>query len=558
MAEKKLTIALQSFFAITSACLVLLLMKLYFQQDEWHSFGLILGYGKQYLFLDKPVWQVILADRIGARSIVYGLFTTYGANALPFGLLAVFLHTVNSYLVVRLTYQIIKHRTIAWISGIFFLVNSVSHQAYSWFGTMAGTTPAVTCILFSALFFISFLEHRKKTDYAISFFFLWLSFLFKETGFFLLLAYPAIWFVYTKNITRSRFFRDNIVWLVYGCAMASLLLYIVLSIPGDRANYISPESSGYWSLVKRSMVYPFEGSTNTFLPAEIVYTTARTATLIIRPDLEPETSEFDIFYQIKMVEYITIFLGCLFIAGLYRVWIKRSLIDPSVRRILICGTMLLFFSFAPYIVLGRFDAYLDSRYYYTPLIGSSLLFGAGICVLMQRYRRFGLITASTILLLHTWYLGIQLTEQYSRSVERQTVIQQILSVKPELGDRTVFFVTGNTPGYYGIEELKVPFQSGLGQILMVMYGQQGQLPPGFFQEETLVKSFGVGFLYDTLGQGYREIDGRGFGYFYDENEMNKQIASGAFSEEDVVRLFYNSDIRKIISFDFAHTGDTEQ
>lgn len=537
MADSKITIAVKLLFIAASFCIVLVLSALYFQQDEWHSFGLILGYREQYLLLDKPLWQAVLSDRIGARAIVYGLFSTFGVNAVPFGLLGGILHVLNAYLAVRLVYMFTQNRTASWFSGLFFLLNSVSHQAYSWFGTMAGSTPSVTCILFSLLFFKSYLDHRRIADYALSFIFVSLSFLFKETGFFLLVIYPAVWVLHTKGGTVVSFMKENALWILYGIGMAVLLVYTVITIPGDRANYIAPERSGYLSLISRSFVYPFESSAHVFLPAEVIYSTARIITRIVRPDLQAETSEFDIFYQTTMVEWLSICMGGLLLAG---IWISRK------NKTLVTGALLLYASFAPYIVLARFDAYLDSRYYYTPLIGGTLLFGYCIHLFVKKRRAITYASASIIVLLHMFYLSTQLYEQYERSAERKYILSRIIELVPDLQERTVFYITGNTPGYYGIEELKVPFQSGLGQVLMVLYGYHGNLSENFFQEETFMQAFGVGFLYDTLDQGYRDIDGRGFGYFYDENVLNEHLKSGKFSEENVVRLFYDIDSRKII------------
>lgn len=540
--RRRITTALQIFFATASLCLLIFLTRLFFQQDEWHSFGLTLGYGTEYLLLDKPFWWAILADRVGARFIMYALFSVFGLSAVPYGLFAGTLHVLNSYLLFRLAHALTQKRIIASLAALFFLLSSVSHQAYSWFGTMTGSVTAVTFTLFSAIFFLRFLKRRIVKDYVFSFVFLWVSFLFKETGFFLLLAYPLIWFFYTKQKTVKRFFIENTPWIAYGAVMGFFLLYVVITIPGERANYIAPGTSGFQSLLIRSVLYPLEGAFHTFLPAETVYGSARYLTMVIRPDLEPETSAFDSFYQTTFVEYGSLILGFLLLGGLLSLARKKF----HLRPVLFFAAIMLYTSFAPYIVLDRFDAYLDSRYYYTPMIGSSLLFGAGIYLLSERWRRIAVAGASLLLVLHLYFLGSQLLIQYERSQERTSIIKQVERHVPELRQKTVFYVTGNTPGYYGIEELKVPFQSGFGHVLMVVYGQQGKLPVGFFREETLTDALGVGFLYDTLGQGYKEVDGRGFGYFYDERLLNEELGKELFDEEDVVALFYDIDTKTVL------------
>ena len=132
-----------------------------------------------------------------------------------------------------------------------------------------------------------------------------------------------------------------------------------------------------------------------------------------------------------------------------------------------------------------------------------------------------------------------------RSTERQNFIKQIVSLVLKLHNKTVFFITGDYPGYYGIPELKTPFQSGLGQILMVVYTTKKQLSPRFFDEDTKNKLYDIGFLYDILGQGYREVKGQGFGYYYSRQEIEKALAAKLFFRNDIISLYYEGESEKL-------------
>src|SRR3989304_4927719 len=115
----------------------------YFQQDEWHTFGMIQSYGLEYVTSGKPLWISLLSDRIGARFIMYGLFSLFNTNPIPYGIFALAIHFLNSSLLFLFAFKVTKNKPIASVSSLFFLISSVGDQAYSWFGTMAGSAGSV-------------------------------------------------------------------------------------------------------------------------------------------------------------------------------------------------------------------------------------------------------------------------------------------------------------------------------------------------------------------------------------------------------------------------------
>lgn len=534
-----------------SILLFITLINLYFQQDEWHSFGLIQSYGWRYIFLDKSVWELLFTDRVGARLITFILFNVFGLSAVAFGAFAAVLHIVNSFFVGVISHRLTKNRFISLLSALFFLMNSVGHQAYSWFGTMAGSASSLTFMLVSLLFYLRFLEKRIFTHLYLSILFLWASFLFKESGYFLFVLYPILWFFYSRKKTISSFIHQNAILIVYGSMMTLIHASSVISIPGERANYIKPNTSGVASFITHLIAYPTEGMVQTLIPSQFIFESARLLTQLFVPTLIPETSQFDLFYTTKMTEGIVVGLFFVFAIGIfhfYKKYIKKS--DIRMRRAFVFSLLFSFLSFLPYIVLSKFDAYLDSRYYYVSIVGISVFFGIVVITLSTKMRsissmRFILSVLAFFVLSHAFFLAQDLYQQIRIASERKSIIRQVLAFVPQLNKKTVLFVIGNNPGYYGIPELKIPFQSGVGQVLMVVYGQKHQINPSLFKETTLLKTLDAGFLYDTLAQGYKELGGHGFGYFYENEALEKALKDGQFKKEDVVPLFYDSDMKTV-------------
>lgn len=523
-----------------------LLLSQYFQQDEWHSFGLIQSYGLRYLSFDRPFWQLFFADRVGARSIMFLFFKIFWGSPLPFSLLAIFTHTVNTILIGFLAFKLTKNKIISYLSSVFFFTSSIGHQAYSWFGTLAGSATNVTFILISLIFYFTFLERRKCIYLFLTTLFIWISLLFKENSFFVFALYPLVWILYSKNKSIKQFFVQNFLFFPYGFFVAIILAGNILSLPGERSNYIASSSSGLLKLLKNVIFYPIEGIGQVFLPSQPVFAVAKVSAEKMFPSLNPQTWEFDLLYTTTVVEGVSIIISILIIFLSFFAYKKYINKNQHLKSFYIFSFLLLSLSFLPYVVLDKFDAYLDSRYYYASLIGASFIFGVLSFVFVRgiRSRRgksmvIGVI--SLLILSHAFFLTSDLLTQAKIAKERKSIISQILTLVPNIGKKSVFYITGNSPGYYGMPELKVPFQSGLGQVLLVKYGIKNQISPDIFAEGFIKQ----GFLFDTLAQGYKEVNGQGFGYFYDKSALDDNLETNRFQESDVIFLYYDSDMQKI-------------
>ena len=84
----------------------------------------------------------------------------------------------------------------------------------------------------------------------------------------------------------------------------------------------------------------------------------------------------------------------------------------------------------------------------------------------------------------------------------------------------------------------MPFQSGFGQTLLVWYNAYGEpFPACFFNDQ---------FLYVQLSQGYRECEGRGFGYFREEGKLDKFMEQSSIKKDEVVGFQYIASEEKLV------------
>jgi len=530
-----------------------LLFKQYFQQDEWHSFGLILSLGQRYITLDKSILELLLGDRVGARIITFNLFNRFGLNPLLYGLFAFLLHSANTILVFLLGRRLTKSSAIGILSGLFFFINEVGHEAYTWFGTMSGSTTAVFFFLLSLLFYLRFIETKKYFLVILSFFLLWISFLFKEVAVFAFLLYPLIFLLFfPKKENKMRwFFKTQAPLTILAIIMLLFFTKTVLFIPGERANYVETGSSLIPGLFFHALQYSSEGIVHILFPNSFIFIISHLFTRVFSFGLDPNSIEFLIAVQNINAEIVVIIL--LVIGSGTVIWLlkkRQSSLTNQTKRALLISLMITGLSFLPYIVLNRSFAYLDSRHYYPASIGASILLAIILVNLVgtkTKLRRlaFMAITGGFIIL-HLFVLYSDFWLLTKRADERKSFLRQIQQLVPELPEKAVFFLSGDAVGYYGLPELKVPFQSGPGHVLMVSYSLKNQLSPAFFKEKSLTKALDIGFLYDILDQGYREMNGQGFGYYYDENELKKGLEENKFSQKDVISLYYFFETKKLV------------
>jgi hypothetical protein len=252
---------------------------------------------------------------------------------------------------------------------------------------------------------------------------------------------------------------------------------------------------------------------------------------------DQNTTKFDLFvekYTLQIINFL--------IFGAVALVVFR-LIRRNNERL---GKVLLFaFSF---IILNSFVYALspgrsadiplvDSRNLYFPLIGAALL----LVLLLWRAAKEKSVQLMIFLLPFLFLNAFQLNREIRSLVREGQVRKDILvSMKrkyPDLPNKVIFY-TESDSSFYGLpfEEKILPFQSGLGQTLLVWYQQTERFPSEFFQDR---------FLWEITEEGYREIEERGFGYFRDFEKLVKALKENNLSEEAIIAFRYNSEISKL-------------
>lgn len=129
--------------------------------------------------------------------------------------------------------------------------------------------------------------------------------------------------------------------------------------------------------------------------------------------------------------------------------------------------------------------------------------------------------------MNTWYIPF--------SKERKPIVEQILKMYPEISENTVFYVKCRNKE--DCIDTVFPFQSGFGQMLLVLYGSKNERAYSPFLE-------GV-FLWDPISEGYRKYDDTGFGYFRDLKKVGRLIVERKLLPDEVIALSYDRSENKV-------------
>lgn len=515
------------------------ILDTFYQQDEWQTVG-------NNIIL-KNFWEVFsnfdllnfisVQERSASNTLSYFLLGKFAFNTTLMGLYSLLLHVINSILVyVIIRRWVIKDNIFALVGSLFFAVSDVSMSAVSWFGTSLGTLPATTLILLALIFYLRYIEIRKKKFILITLLFLYVSFFFKEIGIFLLVFFPFASLLFLRYGKKDFFYT---FWSFFAVFLLTTSIRIVnLVFLSDRSGELfvtSAQENFIPSIVIRTLMYPLTSFSLAFIPPEPLVTFAKYFTNIYYHFVPSE--HFNLVAQTIVIDIFAVFLTFILLAAIYLA-VRNE--NRNTKKVIAFWILFFVLSFLPYILLNKSFAYLESRYYYLASLPAGILLGfLGFSLKRFLDKRqlgiFAIILLVMFLMMHAKFLGNDLTQLVLISRERINFLNQLRELKPSLDEnRNIFFLTGDH-NYY-ISGNNVPFQQGIGYTFMVLYYPTGRIPGELIKER---------FLWDLNTQGYREINDLGFGFFNDEKELHNIIEKYNLTKDQITGLYYDSGLKEL-------------
>lgn len=559
-----LPIILVLFLLLTVGGIYWDLPKTFFQQDEWAGLGRIIflrqasikGVLNELFFGSAPVHFSPLTALV---SYLESRFLSL--NFPPYAILSIFLHFLNTCLVFFLVYILLRRFDLSLMAGLLFAVNSFSHQAVIWIASSVNTQGACLFALLSLIFLL-------KRQFTFSILALALSLGFKETSAFLFIFLPIFYLIFAKKRKTSSLKKLLIPLFIFSLFYFGLRLFLLFNappLPAEQAKALTQPAKVvyFYRLASLSLrVIP----QSLISASQIISWAERLVFLAYFPHFVAadgsanpyvvETIAFD------LMSYFLALIILLFFYALYR-YFKRIKEKKLERGLLFSFTLVVGSAF-PFIFppgkAGYFSIF-EPRNLYITGIGSSLLLGIGIFGFSgwlaskikkifrfkEKFLAYGLtlVFFTSVFFLHVGNIRKDIDKLVINSQLRKSILTQIKTAHPDLPEKVVFYIESDK-AYYGLppEEKILPFQSGLGQTLLVWYQEKEKFPPCFFQDV---------FLYEITSQGYRECDGRGFGYFRKDEDLAAALKENNLTPENVIAYRFNSEDSSLVDIT-SHLG----
>ena len=178
---------------------------------------------------------------------------------------------------------------------------------------------------------------------------------------------------------------------------------------------------------------------------------------------------------------------------------------------------------------------IDSRNLYLPSIGMVFLI-VSLSMLIKP-KILSILFLSVFISFNVIITKIELNKITDVGKDRFKILKQIDKENVKFLDKQILYVESNT-SYYGLpDEIRIPpFQSGFGQTLLVWFQDNEKFPIEFFENK---------FLWPIESQGYKEINGRGFGYFRELDLLTETIKEYNLPEDSFTAYSWNSKENKL-------------
>lgn len=517
----------------------------FFQQDEWAIFGIYsyfdkvnLGWFERLFTYGQNTHMIPLSGLLS--NFQYKIF---GLDFASYAYFSIAIHTINAYLVYYLANLFFKKKLPAFIAGLIFLANFISSQAITWIATTSSTAGATLCTLLSLIFLTKFLLHKNNKKFIIlSFIFLFLSLLFKESSIFMFLFVIVFWLTFDskKNYKYSSRFIIGIFFVGTLYAVSRLLLMLFNSTTTSLADNLTQPSFPVY--IYRLISFPFKAISQSMIPANFIYFLADKLLLVGYPQfVYAGIPDIHVSQTIgaDIITYILTAIVFLICALFYVIAKSKKMIIHA--NIIIISVVFISLSSLPFIFIpgnpGYFSLF-DGRSLYLSSIFMSILL-ANIFLLI--YNFFGKKKIIPILLFFFVFftifnvlnIGKNIKNEVKQGEMRKSILNQMQEAYSKL-PKNVIFYTESDSSFYGlpIDDKIMPFLSGFGQTLLVWYEEHGQdFPACFFQDK---------YLYAIIEQGYKECNGRGYGYFRKFDSLKEAMIKFKINPKNIISFRYIS------------------
>ncbi len=505
---------------------------IFFLQDELFTFGLFFRDGWKYIFHNISLSELIHFVPF-SKGLTYMIFSIFGLNSFVFNLFGLLIHVLNGFLVYRLAKIVFKNNILPVISSIIFFSCSQASEIVMW-PVASLNMLSLSFILLAILYYLKRAargrQFKLKNGIIISLLFL-ASLFMVEYSIMFSIFFPLMVLSLYKNDKKS---RANLLLPFVGAITIYLFLRFVpafLFSQGEGLALGVPREP-IFRKISDFIMFPFIYTSQLFLGQDLL--------LRLSKFLSSDTYviESEVYKYLAQISGFAIIIGLLLFV--YRKLLKVDLIKAKFFLLFLFS---IFASSLPFVLVFNLSigsSIIPSRYMCFGSVGYSLVLTYFVYIFQNKIKvtTYPFLIFVIILVVYGSYLNFDKSGKlYFEGKERLGILNQIKIDYPTLPERVVFYFLSDK-SYYGLsdEERILPFQSGLGQTLLVWYGRSEKFPKEFFADR---------FLWDITSEGYKEIEGVGFGFFRDFEKMASILKDKNLPPVSIIAFRYNSVFNKL-------------
>lgn len=519
----------------------------FFQQDEWYGFSVYnnidkiggIGYFLKEVFLTFGKTHYSPLTEVGD----YLQYRLFGLHFSLYAYVSIFTHIVNSILVFIFVKQLIKMRVVVFLITLLFAVNSISHQAVSWIGTSFNTQGSN---LFSFIFYILIVfyiknKEKDKKVLSLSLVSLLIGLLLKETVAAFLLA-PFFYYFYQKekNVHSAKRFMTPFVVFLFTYLTLRLIMYFSAPPLFASAN-VELHQAGIPVYIYRAIVLPFRVVAQSLIPARYLLSFSEVLIRLSYPQYSYTDGSVDaVIRETAGYDIICIFISLIiFFAAFFSYRFYKMRNETFSKGITL---FLLITIISPLLIIfipgkAGYVSLIEPRDLYAGSFGAEgllvlTLFGFLSWVWKEKAKGILIILVISLSVMHAVRVRADINQLEVMGTEIQYLLTKISATYPHLPQKVVFY-TQSDKAYYGLpdNEKILPVEVGFGGMLLDWYDKNENFPACFYATTQFL---------DILGQGYKECEGRGFGYFRNITLLETSMKANILDPSSIVAFSYSS------------------
>lgn len=512
---------------------------LFFQQDEWLAFA-------RRIVLEK---QSILVTLIEAFNPTVGhfnplnflmigsMFSLFHLNFISYMAVSIFLHLISVVLVFWLATLLTKSSPLAILSALMFGVWASASQATTWAVADTATHWATIFGLLSLISLFKFLRRFDKRSYILMISFLMISVFFKEITIGLFILLPAAIYIYSKDSLKRKV-KMMFPVLLSGAVFLGMRIFMFFLPKSQVVESVVTKTLSFRQVFINLVILPINMFSQSLIPNQpYLNTLVKLLTAVIKGYKDFFVNWDNIFIECFLFTFVSTIIFFILIIFTISVFSRkrRGVLKKNILFLFLWIFLnSLIFAFSP----ERTSVFylVDSRNLYFVSVGVILL----VLILLDELIKKPAIFYSVILLVlvgNIYSLETNLSMLSSQGIVRRNILNTIKKAYPRLTEKVVFY-TESDSSYYGLlpEEKILPFQSGLGQTLLVWYYSDEYFPEQFYQNK---------FLWEIRSQGYQEFGGRGYGYFRNLELLKDNVKRYNLSPDSIYAFSWNGSAGEI-------------